>query len=92
MVDIVGLVHNARTVDVFAQEPVIAVVFSNHVTAIIDVFYYVTTNDILFDAPAGNTLLVQDKMTTNGLERDNITKKDSTRKAKKLVKKPERIS
>ncbi len=67
-------------------------VFSDNVAAIIDVFDYVTTKNIFFDAPAGNTLLVQDKMTTNGVERDNITKKDSTRKAKKLVKKPERLS
>jgi len=48
------------------------IVFSDNVAAIIDVFDYVTTNDILFDAPAGNTLPVQDKMTTAGLERDNI--------------------
>jgi len=51
-----GLI-NAGTVDVFAQEATV-IVFSDNVAAIIDVFDYVTTNDILFDAPAGNTLPV----------------------------------
>ena len=50
---------NARTVDVFAQEATV-IVFSDNVAAIIDVFDHVTTNDILFDAPAGNTRPIYD--------------------------------
>jgi hypothetical protein len=34
------------------------IVFSDNVAAIIDVFDYVTTNDILFDAPAGRVIFV----------------------------------
>jgi len=49
---------NARAVDVFAQEEVIVVVFSDNVTAVIDVFEAVIIIDRLFDAPAGNTLPV----------------------------------
>ncbi len=37
-------------------------VFSDNVAAIIDVFDYVTTNDILFDAPAGRVIFVGDNV------------------------------
>ncbi|MFB0554818.1 MAG: hypothetical protein ACETWQ_16055 [Phycisphaerae bacterium] len=46
---------NAGTVDVFAQQAAV-IIFGDNVAAIIDVFDYVTANDILFDAPAGRVI------------------------------------
>ena len=50
---------NARTVDVFAHEVVIAIVFGNNVVAVMEVRGSVAING-LFDAPAGWVIFVGD--------------------------------
>jgi len=60
-----GLV-DARAVDVFAQQVVIAVVFGDHVGAVIEVPGGVAI-DLLFNAPAANIVLVGDFLPIRGV-------------------------
>ena len=54
IIAVTDCVPDAGTVDVFAQQAAV-IVFSDDVVAIIDVFDYVTTNDIfLMLLPAGS--------------------------------------
>ena len=56
----------ARAVDVFAQQVVIAVVFGDHVGAVMDIAGGIAI-DLLFNAPAGYIVLVGDFLPVRGV-------------------------